>query len=110
MLKHGTEPQDDCLTTSHVVRDSSEVEHALSRRLHSNIGTGVLSWCLRRSLFSFMGWSIQDEAKNYSLIRDLLTVIIVLCPKLGEFLPLISAKYAAPTPHRERKKRQLKKT
>ncbi len=34
---------------------------------------------------------------------------IVLCPKLGEFLPLISAKYAAPTPHRERKKRQLKK-
>ncbi len=29
---------------------------------------------------------------------------IGLCPKLGEFVPLISAKYAAPTPHRERGK------
>ncbi len=33
---------------------------------------------------------------------------IVLCPKLGEFLPLISAKYAAPTPHRERGKDRWK--
>ncbi len=31
-------------------------------------------------------------------------LIIVLCPKLAEILPLISAKYAAPTPHRERGK------
>ncbi len=29
---------------------------------------------------------------------------IVLCPKFAKCLPLISTKYAAPTPHRERGK------
>ncbi len=46
----------------------------------------------------------ETRKMKHAYNKGITRLIIVLCPKLAEILPLISAKYAAPTPHRERGK------